>query len=128
MSFASLLHLAPLIDTLNRLDAAIADPSKATAEQLVSDLNAVWDFYSTKDFETLVTDLYGIGDALADRDFGIAFHAAVSVMFHFENEYDCVRLSFAKKRLVWEWIPSFLGSWQDLERELNRLKANREGV
>lgn len=124
--FASLLHLAPLIDTLNRLDAAIADPSKVTAEQLVSDLNALWDFYSTKDFETLIIDLYGIDNAIADEDFDIAFNGAFNVMFHFDSEYDHVRI--LKKRFVLGWIPSFLGSWQDLEHELNRLKSNREGV
>jgi hypothetical protein len=126
MSFASLLHLAPLIDTLNRLDAAIADPSNVTTEQLESDLSAVWGFYGTTDFETVLMDLYGIENALADRDFDIAFNSAFQMMFHFESEYDQIRI--LKKRFVLGWIPYFWDSWQQVERELTRLKSNREGV
>lgn len=120
MSFASLRHLAPLIDTLNRLDSAIADPSNVTTEQLVSDLNTVWNFYGTTDFETVLMDLYGIENALADRDFDIAFNSAFQMMFHFDSEYDQIRI--LKKRFVLGWIPYFFNSWQQVEHELTRLK------
>ena len=122
-----LQHLASVTDALNRVYAAITDPSNVTTEQLESDLSAVWSFYGTTDFETLVINLYGIRDALADRDFDIAFNSAFQMMFHFESALEETPLQEQKQQVL-EWIPYFWDSWQQVERELTRLKSNREGV
>lgn len=126
--FASLLHLAPLIDTLNRLDAAIADPYSVDLD-FECDLFEIAGLYEDKSFCLLIEKLYGVryerDDDLEELEslIGSAMHWSYLLGYELEKapltEQRELRLSLASM---------LCDSCQQIEHELNRLKSNREGV
>ena len=128
MSFASLLHLAPLIDTLNRLDAAIADPYSVDLD-FEYDLFEIAGLYQDKSFYSLIEKLYGVryerDDDLEELEslIGSAMH------WSYLLGYELEKAPLTEQRELRLRLASMLcDSCQQIEHELNRLKSNREGV
>lgn len=129
MSFASLLHLAPLIDTLNRLDAAIADPYSVDSSQIELDLIEVAAYYETHFYHQCAQDLFYVThfmdddlDTLEELD-----SEAVCFCFLINEELEHTPLLEHREKVL-SLAPLLLFICQQIERELTRLKSKHEGA
>ena len=129
MSFASLLHLAPLIDTLNRLDAAIADPYSVDSKQIELDLIEVAAYHESRFYHQCAQELFYVThfmdddlDTLEELD-----SEAVHFCFLINEELEHTPLLEHREKVL-SLAPLLLFTCQQIEHELTRLNADRGGV
>ena len=129
MSFASLLHLAPLIDTLNRLDAAIADPYSVDSKQIELDLIEVAVYHESHFYHLCVQDLFYVTHFMEDGLDTLEHLDSEAVCFCYviSDELEHTPLLEHREKVL-SLAPLLLFICQQIERELNRLKSKHEGA
>ncbi|MFZ3193499.1 MAG: hypothetical protein WA154_09875 [Moraxellaceae bacterium] len=128
-SFASLLYLAPLIDTLNRLDSAIADPYSVDSKQIELDLIEVAVYHESCFYHYCAQELFYVTHFMDDGLDTLEKLDCEAVCFCFliNEELEHTPLLEHREKVL-SLAPLLLFICQQIERELNRLKSNREGV
>ena len=129
MSFASLLHLAPLIDTLNRLDAAITDPYSVDSGQIELDLIEVAAYHESHFYHLCVQDLFYVTHFMEDGLDTLEHLDSEAVCFCFliNEELEHTPLLEHREKVL-SLAPLLLFICQQIEHELTRLQADRGGV
>jgi len=128
-SFASLLYLAPLIDTLNRLDSAIADPYSVDSKQIELDLIEVAVYHETHFYHQCSREFFYVTHFM-DDDLDTLEHwdsEAVCFCYVIGDELEHTPLLEHRAKVL-SLAPLLLFICQQIERELTRLKSNRGGV